>query len=543
MSVDGIRTATIGGRIKCGGQELFITAAHPFTHQGPEARAKVASGKERLPAGLKDAGCLYYSSYFNGRPELDYALIRPRGEVSMFGGPSLQFSDSIFVRPAFTGGPELDYALIRPGGEVSMLGGLALQFTDSIVVLPAFTSEEDFRNLVETTVRTISASATMVLGILDTIPEFLEIPGAMKLQEVYAAHFESALAPGDSGSWVYNAEGDILHGHIVAGVPEDGLALIVPAHLVFADIMDNFASMPVQSSKEARLSQNQVKARPTYTPANLTDQSPPCNTLYVGNLPLDTSEDQLKAAFSSQRGYKRLCFRTKQNGPMCFVEFEDTSLATEALDELNGHMLHDGVKSGIKLSFSKNPLGVRKTKHIHGVVVDESEVQEVETENTVKNKDEAALAESGLNMDLERGGTTGLASPISQAAQGAQVTPNMTGNDLWITSESGHPPSDFGAFRSSVLLRSESSLQHKSRGGQETSDLTEEASLKEGSKSERVGSDANVLDDCKSGDRGPPTNVRGSIDSASPEVLGAIPAPSVHIFVHGLARKPPPRRY
>jgi len=79
----------------------------------------------------------------------------------------------------------------------------------------------------------------------------------------------------------------------------------------------------------------------------------------VGNLPIDTSEDELKAMFSKQRGYKRLCFRTKQNGPMCFVEFEDISFATKALNELYGAQLHNSVKGGIRLSFSKNPLGVR----------------------------------------------------------------------------------------------------------------------------------------------------------------------------------------
>lgn len=99
--------------------------------------------------------------------------------------------------------------------------------------------------------------------------------------------------------------------------------------------------------------------RHNYPPVNPADQNPPCNTLYVGNLPVDTSEDELKAMFSKQRGYKRLCFRTKQNGPMCFVEFEDISFATKALNELYGHPLHNSVKGGIRLSFSKNPLGVR----------------------------------------------------------------------------------------------------------------------------------------------------------------------------------------
>ena len=56
---------------------------------------------------------------------------------------------------------------------------------------------------------------------------------------------------------------------------------------------------------------NQHYQRHNYPPVNPADQNPPCNTLYVGNLPLDTSEDELKTMFSKQRGYKRLCFRTK----------------------------------------------------------------------------------------------------------------------------------------------------------------------------------------------------------------------------------------
>ena len=103
--------------------------------------------------------------------------------------------------------------------------------------------------------------------------------------------------------------------------------------------------------------------RNTMPPVNPADQNPPCNTLYVGNLPIDTSEDELKMIFSKQRGYKRLCFRTKANGPMCFVEFEDISFATKALQGLYGHMLSNSVKGGIRLSFSKNPLGVRSGQH------------------------------------------------------------------------------------------------------------------------------------------------------------------------------------
>lgn len=113
---------------------------------------------------------------------------------------------------------------------------------------------------------------------------------------------------------------------------------------------------PTNNSQAIQIMQNGGRVLP---PANPADQNPPCNTLYVGNLPPDTSEDELKELFSSRRGYKRLCFRTKANGPMCFVEFEDVPYAARALEELYGFGLSNSVKGGIRLSFSKNPLGVR----------------------------------------------------------------------------------------------------------------------------------------------------------------------------------------
>lgn len=44
---------------------------------------------------------------------------------------------------------------------------------------------------------------------------------------------------------------------------------------------------------------------------------------------------------------------------MCFVEFEDVQYAARALNEMYGHTLNGLIKNGIRLSYSKNPLGVR----------------------------------------------------------------------------------------------------------------------------------------------------------------------------------------
>jgi hypothetical protein len=111
----------------------------------------------------------------------------------------------------------------------------------------------------------------------------------------------------------------------------------------------------------------EVIADPTLPLARLGisggDQNPPCNTLYVGNLPMDASEDELRSMFVQCAGYKRLCFKNKSNGPMCFVEFEDVQYATQALFQLYGNPLSNSTKGGIRLSYSKNPLGVRPSAH------------------------------------------------------------------------------------------------------------------------------------------------------------------------------------
>ncbi|PVV01958.1 hypothetical protein BB560_003604 [Smittium megazygosporum] len=100
---------------------------------------------------------------------------------------------------------------------------------------------------------------------------------------------------------------------------------------------------------------------------NNSDRNPPCNTLYVGNLPVSTTEEELRKLFQNIYGYKRMIFKTKPNsGPMCFVEFKDISCATLAIREFDGYQLSHKTNSGIRLSYSKNPLGVKSTNNING---------------------------------------------------------------------------------------------------------------------------------------------------------------------------------
>ena len=101
---------------------------------------------------------------------------------------------------------------------------------------------------------------------------------------------------------------------------------------------------------------------------NIADQNPPINTLYVGNLPSHLAvtqspnylEECLRNLFTRAAGFKRMSFRQKVNGPMCFVEvssggmrsgnshkvltcfgsqFDNVDFATLAIKELYGNTL------------------------------------------------------------------------------------------------------------------------------------------------------------------------------------------------------------
>jgi RNA recognition motif. (a.k.a. RRM, RBD, or RNP domain) len=143
------------------------------------------------------------------------------------------------------------------------------------------------------------------------------------------------------------------------GSPTSGVPLQTPQSAMTPGSLSSLSMTP---NPNLHHFYQQNTPRNMLPPVNPADQNPPCNTLYVGNLPMNTSEDELKSLFSRQRGYRRLCFRTKQNGPMCFVEFEDVAYATRALTELYGRGLSNSIKGGIRLSFSKNPLGVRSNQ-------------------------------------------------------------------------------------------------------------------------------------------------------------------------------------
>lgn len=191
MEKGGRQTATIGGTIRICGFSCLMTAAHSFVDDEPDGSMNRRESSTHN-SNFVSIGGLLYSSVLDDHPELDYVLILP--------SESLSFTD------------EEDFAF------------------------PKFTLKQEMMGLNHTLVTSVTASAGQVNGQIETIPDLVRLPRSKRLQVVYTVEFERSLAKGDSGSWVIAKKNDSLHGHIVAGVPEDGLAIIVPAYQVFQDL-------------------------------------------------------------------------------------------------------------------------------------------------------------------------------------------------------------------------------------------------------------------------------------------------------------------
>jgi len=84
------------------------------------------------------------------------------------------------------------------------------------------------------------------------------------------------------------------------------------------------------------------------------DDDPPCTTLHVGNIPLNTSIEELIDLFCMEKGYERLLYKRTPHGSLCFIHFESIASARLARNLLWGRRLK-GSEDGITLQFSRNP--------------------------------------------------------------------------------------------------------------------------------------------------------------------------------------------
>ena len=94
----------------------------------------------------------------------------------------------------------------------------------------------------------------------------------------------------------------------------------------------------------------------------MTRSIPPIDTLMVSNISLQASESDLRGTVSGFAGYKRS--KLVNNGKSCtaWVQFEDIPCAEAAMRTLQGSSTLALDAQGLRIAFSKNPMGVTSSR-------------------------------------------------------------------------------------------------------------------------------------------------------------------------------------
>ena len=90
----------------------------------------------------------------------------------------------------------------------------------------------------------------------------------------------------------------------------------------------------------------------------------PIDTLMISNLSVQASEGELKAVTSGLAGYKRLKLVNTSKGCTAWVQFEDVPSADAAMRALQGSSTLALDAQGLRVAYSKNPMGVTTTARI-----------------------------------------------------------------------------------------------------------------------------------------------------------------------------------
>ncbi|KAG6509910.1 hypothetical protein ZIOFF_027917 [Zingiber officinale] len=88
-----------------------------------------------------------------------------------------------------------------------------------------------------------------------------------------------------------------------------------------------------------------------YAPVQNTKDNPPCNTLFIGNLGENVNEEEVKALFSVQSGFKQMKILRQERNTVCFIEFEDVVSAKNVHQNLQGAVLASSGRGGMRIQY------------------------------------------------------------------------------------------------------------------------------------------------------------------------------------------------
>lgn len=155
---------------------------------------------------------------------------------------------SFRVQMRSTKSTSLDYALV----EVEEAAHMALNHVEINQKTPEHIECRSLGNFGSSEWPVIAITARGAIpGTLCMAPSYLLTPGSTVYCETRFARFEAPLEEGDSGAWVVHQLWGDVFGHIVAGSPQIGMAVVVPFSAVFSDIEARMGSSPQFPLEEA----------------------------------------------------------------------------------------------------------------------------------------------------------------------------------------------------------------------------------------------------------------------------------------------------
>lgn len=239
-----MRKATSGGQIRLGSSTYLMTAGHAFTRSPSVAIASNDSNDMEFSDSEDDSDMVSDASEESKSAETGqgYTVAPSSGLVVGFTKdeidkrPKSQLPEGCEVvgNLAFSSldgtRPELDYAL------VTLKHRNTAGVPSTRHKFPPYVQSEGMCTERSATIVASTASGGIIRGTVASTPTYMRTPNACRFQETFHINLEKSLTYGDCGSWVYHEQTLKLLGHVVAGSLGTGMACIVPAHQVFADI-------------------------------------------------------------------------------------------------------------------------------------------------------------------------------------------------------------------------------------------------------------------------------------------------------------------
>ncbi|SMR56543.1 unnamed protein product [Zymoseptoria tritici ST99CH_1A5] len=238
--------ATIGAILRLGEELYFTTAAHAFDeldgdlvdYDGP-ADAEFEWDFDDEYGDDASAEYEQVTAYAGPRPEslqTRQSSIKPQAEQSFFHSKNVRLSS------VGSQNSHLDYCLVGfKRGESSLVhervsSSKVCEYHTSLPRGVASGSPQ------EGDVIAYTGSNGACHGTLSGVPSFMTLAGGQVTQELWTVHLDGMLENGDCGSMVISASTGDLEGHIIAGDPATGSALIVPAYQMLKDIQVRYDS-------------------------------------------------------------------------------------------------------------------------------------------------------------------------------------------------------------------------------------------------------------------------------------------------------------